>query len=634
MLNKIREQATGFFAKVLLGLLVVSFAIWGIADIFRGYGTSALANVGSQEIQTEQYRHALNRELQQLSAQAKRPISMADAHSMGIDQQVLGQLVAEAALDQRTQDLGLALSDKAVAQNVMKDPTFHGQDGKFDKQRFLQILENAGFSEQGFVASQRAFLLRRQLLDALTGGVKTPPPLLAAIDRYQNESRNLLYVVLGPQAIPPVGDPDEKALQAFFDAHKAEFRTEERRSITALPVSVDILAPKESVTEDEITARYDQQKSKFTTPEKRTIERIVFKTMAEAETAAAKIKAGTSFADLAKERSLSEQDISLGTVTQADILDSALAKAAFSLPEGGVSQPIKGQFSPMLAHVTKIVPASTKPLSAVKDEVRHEVQLAKARDALTQVHDAIEDDRAGGATLAEIAAKRHLELAKIGDVNAEGRLPDGSKAPGPHLQELLSAAFQTVVDADNDPVRLDDTGYIWYNVTKVDPAHDRTLAQAKNDVIAAWRRDQVRQRLAAKSDEVVKALREGKTTLQQFASEVMSTVQQATGLTRVAQELPKAFGPGAVAAAFSTAEHGYGVADGAAAPERIVFQVSKVTVPKPDPGSPAAKAIGDRLDQALQNDLATQYVLDLQNSYGVRVNETALASVTGSSAGE
>jgi peptidyl-prolyl cis-trans isomerase D len=472
-------------------------------------------------------------------------------------------------------------------------------------------------------------MLRRQILDALTGGTKTPQPLLDAVHQYQSESRDLRYVVLDAQAIPPVTDPDDKVLNSFFAAHRSEFRTAERRSIVALPVSTDILAPRQQVSEAEIAADYDRERSKFTTPEKRTVERITFKTMDEAKAAAAKIAAGTSFADLAKARSLKPQDISLGTVTKSGLIDTAIADAAFTLPDGGVSKPVQGQFSPTLVHVTKIEPARTKPLADVKDQVRQEVADAKARKVLNDLHNTIEDDRAGGATLAEIATKRGLKLVKIDDVDAQGLLRDGMKAPGPGLTPLLAAAFKTEANADNDPVRLDDTGYIWYNVTKIDPAHPRTLADARKDVVAAWRADETRQRLAAKSQDLVKALRAGKTTLEKVATDAKSTIAEAIGLTRVGGAPPKGFGPAAVPVVFATAKDGYGVADAATAPERVIFQVTKVDVPKSDPDSPLSKEIASRLDKALQNDLATEYVLDLQNAYGVRVNQSVLAQVTG-----
>jgi peptidyl-prolyl cis-trans isomerase D len=629
MLNKLRSSANSFFAKLLLGLLVVSFGVWGIADIFRGYGSQTLAVVGGQEIGVQDYRTALNNQIQQISQQAGKPLTMADARSIGLDRRVLGQMVAEAALDKRADELGLALNDAAVAKSLMDNPAFLGPDGKFDRSRFDEAIRNAGFTEESFVADQRGFLLRRQLLDALTGGLKAPAPLVEAVHRFQSASRDIQYVVLGPQAIPAVATPDDKTLQAFYQEHKAEFRTTERRSVTALPLTIAALAPTEKVDEAAIAKRYDQERSKFGVPEKRTIERITFPSMDEAKAAAAKLAAGTSFADLAKARKLSQQDISLGTVTKGALIDQALANTAFSTPEGGTSQPVQGQFSPTIVHVVKVEPASVKPLSAVKDQITKEIQADEARQALGDLRDAIEDALAGGATLPEIAKKHGLKAETLDNIDAQGRTPDGKTPDVANLQQIVGAAFKSDVGADNDAIQLGDNGYIWYDVAKIDPAHDRSFADAKADVTKAWRAEEEQKRLDAKADDWVKALNAGKTTLADVAKEAHGTIAAAMGLTRTGGRAPEELGPGAVTSVFAAPPTGFGTADAATSPGRVLFQVTKATEPPLNPKAGQTQQLESALSQTLQTDLASEYVQTLQNRYGVRVNPSVLASVTG-----
>src|SRR5690349_14971491 len=119
MLRGIRQASANWLGKtvmtVVMGLLVVSFAIWGIGDIFRGFGRSSLAKIGSTEIGIEQFRQLYNDRLQQLGRQLGRPISPDQARALGFDQQLLGQLVSETALDERARDLWLATSDAEVA---------------------------------------------------------------------------------------------------------------------------------------------------------------------------------------------------------------------------------------------------------------------------------------------------------------------------------------------------------------------------------------------------------------------------------------------------------------------------------------------------------------------------------------
>jgi peptidyl-prolyl cis-trans isomerase D len=248
---------------------------------------------------------------------------------------------------------------------------------------------------------------------------------------------------------------------------------------------------------------------------------------------------------------------------------------------------------------------------------------------MNDVHDAIEDARAGGATLAEIGQKRGIAAITLTDVDAAGKTPDGKSPDVANLTEIVRAGYQSDVGTDNDPIQLGDNGYIWYAVTKIDPARDRSFAEAKADVLKAWRGEETRKRLQAKADEWVKALNAGKTTLQQVATEAHASISAAIGLTRLGREMPKDLGPGAIASAFAAPPGGFGSADASQSPGRVVFQVTKASVPTLDPASGERKELDTALGQTLQGDLATEYVLTLQNEYGVRVNPTALASVTG-----
>jgi peptidyl-prolyl cis-trans isomerase D len=211
------------------------------------------------------------------------------------------------------------------------------------------------------------------------------------------------------------------------------------------------------------------------------------------------------------------------------VIDHALADAAFKLPAGGTSEPVQGQFSPTIVHVVSIDPAKVKPLAEVKDQIRQEIQNDEARRGLGDVRDAVEDARAGGATLPEIAKKRGLKVETIDNVDAEGLAPDGKAPDVPNLQTIVAAGFRSDVGMDNDPIQLGDTGYVWYEVTKVDPARDRTFAEAKADVLKAWRADETRKRLQAKADEWVKSLDAGKTTLAAIAKAAHSSISAAIG---------------------------------------------------------------------------------------------------------
>src|SRR5262245_51125537 len=178
MLRGIRTASANWLGKtvmaVVMGLLIVSFAIWGIGDIFRGFGRASLAKIGNTEIGTEQFRLIYNERLQQLGRQIGRPISPDQPRALGFDRQLLGQLIAEHALDERARQLRLGLSDAEVAKRITEDPTFQGITGQFDRGRFEQIIRQAGYTEPRYVAEQRRQSLRRQLAESVGGELAAP----------------------------------------------------------------------------------------------------------------------------------------------------------------------------------------------------------------------------------------------------------------------------------------------------------------------------------------------------------------------------------------------------------------------------------------------------------------------------
>ena len=192
MLRGLRNASSNWLGKSIMitvvGFLALSFAIWGIGDIFRGFGRSTVAKIGGTEITIENFRTLYNDRLQQFSRQFGRPISADQARSMGLDRIVIGQLIAEIVLDERARSLGLALSDAEVSKQIMSDPAFLGPNGQFDRFRFEATIRNAGYTEPRFVAEQRRRLLRRELAGTISTGLSAPKALVDAVNRYRQRA--------------------------------------------------------------------------------------------------------------------------------------------------------------------------------------------------------------------------------------------------------------------------------------------------------------------------------------------------------------------------------------------------------------------------------------------------------------
>src|ERR1700716_3137479 len=195
MLRGIRKASSNWLGKaimsVVMGVLILSFAVWGIADIFKGFGQSTLAKIGSTEISTEQFRQLYTEKLQQLGRQFGRPLTMDQARAFGLDRQVLQQTIAEAALDEEARRLGLRESDAETMRMILSAPNFKGVSGNFDPARFQATIRQVGYTEQRYIADQRRVSLRRQIANTITAGLEPPKTLIDALIRFQNEQRTI-----------------------------------------------------------------------------------------------------------------------------------------------------------------------------------------------------------------------------------------------------------------------------------------------------------------------------------------------------------------------------------------------------------------------------------------------------------
>jgi peptidyl-prolyl cis-trans isomerase D len=211
-----RKASSNWLGKIIMavvmGVLIISFGVWGIADIFRGFGQSTLAKVGHIEISTEQFRQLYTDKLQQIGRQFGRPLTMEQARAFGIDRQVLQQTIAEATLDEEVRRLGLGQSEAETMRTIFSDPNFKGAGGKFDPARFQAMIRQFGFSEQRYMADQRRVSLRHQIAGTISAGVEPPKVMIDALSHYQNEQRSIEYVKLEAAQAGTIDPPSPETL--------------------------------------------------------------------------------------------------------------------------------------------------------------------------------------------------------------------------------------------------------------------------------------------------------------------------------------------------------------------------------------------------------------------------------------
>ncbi|ENS11826.1 peptidyl-prolyl cis-trans isomerase [Brucella abortus] len=624
MLDSLRSAAQSWIAKLLLGLLVLSFAIWGISDVFRGgmAGNAALT-AGDSEVSATDYRFAYEQQLMRLSQQFHQRLTREQAKAIGVENQVLAQLAAGVVLDEAARNMQLGLSQDAIARLTAEDPAFHDAGGNFNRARFDAVLRQSGIRAEDYLENRAKVARRQQIVEAATDGMKLPDTMLKALALYQGESRSADYIDVPAEKADAIPAPSEDVLKAYFEAHKEDYKAPEYRKISYVKLEPSDIADPAAVTQDEISEYYEKNKARFSTPETRTIEQLNFADDAAAEAAHQKIEAGTSFLDIGKEQGKTESDLTLGTFEKSGIPDQTIADAAFALGEGAASPVVKGIFGPVLLRVTKINPAHEKPLSEVEGEIRNTLATNIAASSINSLHDSYEQERSDGATMADVAQKLHLKMVTVDAIDAEGDDPAGKPVELPNAQALLPAVFQAEQGFDNDPLTMGNIGYLWYQVDGVTPARNRTLDEVKDKVVAAWKGEEAVKRLNQRMEELKKRVEDG-ATLDTIASELGLEKQTKRGITRTTNDAD--IGSAATAQIFRGANGLVGTAAAPSDDAQILFKVTEVT--KPAAAGPEAIPEDQQkyLATALADDMLQQLVGELQKQYPVKVNQAVINS--------
>ena len=338
----------------------------------------------------------------------------------------------------------LGISDAALLEDIMKDPTFKDPTGNFSPLALQQALRNS--------RHERAGLPRRASASAICAVSSSAPSarrrhasqvFLNALNNYNDETRTLRYVLVPGTAAGAVAEPTEEELKRFYDNHHAKFTQPEFRKIGVLAVTPETVKDQVQITEDDLKAAFEKDKDKLGTPERRHVQQIPFPDKAAADAAYQKIQSGTDFVALAKEHGSSEADIDLGTLKRAEMADATIGDAAFKLEKDKVSEPVTGALGKtVLLRVTAIEPGKVVTFEEAKPDLEKKVLKDRAQSAIFDLHDNIEDERASGTQLSEVAQKFKLNYQVFDQVDRRGQAPDGKVLTLPQKSDLLECRLR------------------------------------------------------------------------------------------------------------------------------------------------------------------------------------------------
>jgi peptidyl-prolyl cis-trans isomerase D len=500
MLEFFRSWAT----KGILGVIIFSFGFWGLSGVFQSSSKShVVATVGDVDITKQAFYKELQRALDTVQKETGRKLTLQDLYQAGLVHKMLDHSINAALIAQEIERLKITTSDDVVMDVIQKDPMFL-EDGKFSRKKFDQLLAANHLTSAYYINNIRQKLAKLQLYVAVSAAGYVPNTLLNAFFSTAFEKRTVSIIV--PKVKVDPAKVNEAEVQKFYEGAKDKFRTPEYRSFKVLMLDTANLGKHTKVTDAELKAAYEQQKESCFDKERRDVLMIRVPDQKEASNIKSIIKQG-------KVGTLAD-NIPLKNVTSDDMLDldDDMAKVAFKLPVGGVSDMIHiaSMNQNFVIHVQKITPGRLKTFNEVKSQVLEELRQQKSMDEMANLSRAVEDKVAAKVSFEQLAKEHNLKIVSVQGVNAKGLLKNGQKAATGLSSDILKTAFETRVNMESPMVEMEDAPLFVVHVDAIEASSVPPLQSIRDQVKKLLTQRVEMETSIAKTHEIIEALKAGK----------------------------------------------------------------------------------------------------------------------------
>ncbi len=624
MLQSIRGTVGSWVAKGLFILLIASFAVWGIGDIFRGASPqSIVATVGPFEISAGEVQNEFNKQVRRFAPLFGGEFDAEQARQLGLVDRALNTLIERALFQLAAREAGLQIGDDLVRATIEAQPAFRNPAGGFDPALFRQILRANSLTEAGYVALMKEELARELLVRAVVEPVRAPTPLVKALYRHRAERRTADALVIRPGTIAIDEPTDPEVLRRSYRDHPVSYTAPAYRALTVVSLNADAFADRIAVTEDELREAFDTRADEFVQPERRTIRQVVLSSEPLARELAAAARAAGSL-DTAAEAA-GQSAVTLEDVTENEL--PAFGAVAFALEAGEIGGPVQSLLGWHVVSVAAVTPGSTADFAEVRDQVLDEVRRERAIDLMYEEANRLDDRLAGGTALDVAASELGLPVTKIAAIDADGTGPDGAPVALADAAEVVALAFDLDAGGQSLVTETQAGDFFVVRIDGITPPTLRPFDEVKDAVLADWRAEQQREQAATAADTLVERLAAGAT---------VAALAEQTGHPAVAIGPVTRDGDGtgdrdaellseAALARLFTLAPGEAAAAPAASGGRLVLDLTEIIPADPDAPDAALAPVTATVNQGLASDLVAQFLEALRGRHDVSIDRELLA---------
>ncbi|GAM99378.1 peptidyl-prolyl cis-trans isomerase PpiD [alpha proteobacterium U9-1i] len=506
MLAQLRNLTRGWIAYLLLFLLAVAFAMFGVNDVFNGVGSQNLAEVGGRAVTPQQLSREMEIYLRQMRNQGNN-ISQADAIEAGLHSRLLESLIARTAMENYADKIGVSASDAQVADRIREfPPVLNPLSGQFDTAAYDGFLRELGYSRPEFEREIRNELTTGMFMEALVAGARAPSSFGKLVLAYESERRTVSLAEAPASLAGQIPAPNEAQVQAFYEENEASLRVPEYRALVLVRATPADFINRIDVPEARLREEFDARRATLVAPETRSFYRIAASSQAQANDAVARLGRGET--PEAVSQALNAPLTRGADQTRDQIADSAVAEAVFSMAANAPPRAVQSQLAPWtVVRVTSVTASSAPDFAQVRDQLRQELAGEEASELLQAAIASFEEARAAGTSAAEAARAAGLPITEIAAVNAQGQTPQGQQIEGLPA-DMVQVAFETSEGEASDFLPVGDADVV-VAVTGVTPSSVRPLAEVRAQLVDAWTSRERARRLEELGADIVAAINGG-----------------------------------------------------------------------------------------------------------------------------
>lgn len=542
MASKVRSGLSSILVSALFGLLIASFAIWGVGGGMFIASNRVVATVGDTNIETADLKRNVENQARQYQQQYGGAVSTQDIIlGLQLHQRSLQQMITSAALTDDAASLGLRGSDKQLSKEILKIDQFQPiKKGVIDRETMMQALQTAGLTYTKYITDTKHIIAQEQLINAVTAATPVPRILAEKLYSFRNETRSATLLSLPGTIIKSLASPVEGELEEYYNNQKEAYIAPEYRTYNYVLLTPESFEDKVVISEDTLREEFDYKQSEYSTPASRTMQQVSLETQDAAQLFLSRVKSGEDFAKVAVDMSdFTEEEITLPTADYEQVeadFSKETADVVFALSIGEVSDALEGPVGWSFFKIINLTEGSSKSFEDVRDELKSAYVKDQAVNLLYEFTEKVEEVLSEGGDLTEVSTQLNIPMATLTEVDAQGRDKNGKNSILTDVgRTILGAAYQSEIgdflELKDINSNADDRRMYMLELQDVIEPAQKPFDAVQNELLTRWEAEKRQKEIGTIAEAALERIRNGENS-EALAVELDGTSYTAKNIRR------------------------------------------------------------------------------------------------------